>query len=178
MTAVVNDRVTAELDGGFVVMRLGMRINTLWKPHKWLPIIRANLEMLDELEENPDIGMLTYDTKLGIRNFENVLYWNSFEDLRNWALDPNFSHAPMMKGTKDQMETSDDVGLWHELYIVKDGSYQTVYHNTPPVGLGKAAELHPTQGYRKTAAGRLGMSDGDDFSYEGGNVEAEAISID
>lgn len=178
MTATINEQVTAELDGGFVVMRLGMRINTLWKPHKWLPIIRANLKMLDELETNPDIGMLAYDTKLGIRNFENVLYWNSFQDLRNWALDPDSSHAPTMKGTMDRMDASDDVGIWHELYIIDEGSYENVYYNTPPTGLGKATELHPTKGYRRTAAGRLGMTDGEDYGYEEGKVEAEAISID
>jgi hypothetical protein len=178
MTEIIDEQVTAELDGGFVVMRLGLRINTLWKPHKWLPIIRANLKMLDELETNPDIGMLAYDTKLGIRNFENVLYWNSFEDLRNWALDPDSSHAPTMKGTMDRMEASDDVGLWHELYIVDDGSYENVYYNSPPQGLGKAAELRPTEGHRKTAAGRLGMTDGEDYDYDGEDVHAESISTD
>lgn len=178
MTGIIDEQVTAELDGGFVVMRLGMRINTLWKPHKWLPIIRANLRMLDELETDPDIGMLAYDTKLGVRNFENVLYWRSFEDLRQWALDPESTHAPTMKGTMDRMAASDDVGIWHELYVVDDASYETVYYNSPPVGLGKAAELHPTEGYRKTAAGRLGMTDGEDYGYDDGDVQAEAISID
>lgn len=178
MSGIVDGQVTAELDGGFVVMRLGMRINRLWKPHKWLPLIRANLAMLDELEANPDIGMLAYDTKLGIRNFENVLYWNSFEDLRSWAFDPDASHAPTMKGTMDRMAASDDVGIWHELYLIDDASYETVYYNTLPVGLGRAGTLHPTEGYRRTAAGRLGMTDGEDYRYEGGDVQADAVSVE
>jgi hypothetical protein len=175
MTGIIDEQVTAERDGEFVVMRLGLRINTLWKPHKWLPIIRANLAMLAELQANPDIGMLAYDTKLGIRNFENVLYWNSFESLRNWALDPDSTHAPAMRGALERMAASDDVGIWHELYIVDEGSYETVYYNTPPIGLGKAATLHPTTGDRGTAAGRLGLTDGADYGYQGEDVHADGL---
>lgn len=178
MTDIIDEQVTAELEGGLVVMRLGMRINRLWKPHRWLPLIRANLQMLDELEAAPEVGMLAYDTKLGIRHFENVLYWTSFEDLRSWALDPDHRHAPSMRGTMDRLEASDDVGLWHEVYVVDDDAYETVYYNMPPVGLGKAAERHPTEGQRRTAAGRLGLSDGDDYRYEGDAVNAAAVGTE
>jgi len=159
-------------------MRLGLRINTLWKIHKWLPFIRANLAMLDELEAHPDVGMLAYDTKVGIRHFENVVYWRSFEALRSWALDGSFKHAPSMKQTMDELAASDAAGLWHEVYLIDAASYETVYYNLPPIGLGKAAPLFPTDGHRKTAAGRLGRTEGDDFAYEAGDVHAEPIDAE
>jgi hypothetical protein len=178
MTEIINEQVTAELDGGFVVFRLGMRINALWKVHRWLPVFRAGRKMLAEVDANPDTGLLAYDSRVGIRDLEIVQYWRSFEDLRNYALDPEFSHAPSMKSTMERMKESDDVGIWHELYVVDDDSYETVYYNAPPTGLGKAGTLHETDGKRKTAAGRLGLTDGDDFAYETRGVEADSLDDD
>lgn len=62
MTALNTERITAELDGDFVVFRIGMRVNTLWKIHKWLPVFRAMAKMLDELEADPESGLLAYDS--------------------------------------------------------------------------------------------------------------------
>ena len=38
---VLADRLTAEMDGDFVVFLIGMRVNKPWKVHKWLPVARA-----------------------------------------------------------------------------------------------------------------------------------------
>jgi len=35
---VVPGRMTADLDGEFVVLLIGMRINKPWKVHKWWPV--------------------------------------------------------------------------------------------------------------------------------------------
>ena len=175
MTGIIDDRVTAEIDGDFVVFRIGMRVNTLWKVHKWLPVIRAMPTMLNELEADPESGLLAYDTKLGIRNHEVVQYWRSFEALRGYALDSNARHAPAIQWTNELMHESDDVGIWHETYLVRAGEYETVYHNAPQMGLGKAGTIYPATGRRRTAAGRLGWTDGDDISYEGNNLKDEPV---
>lgn len=175
MTELVDEQVTAELEGGFVVFRLGMRINRLWKVHRWLPILRAGRRLLSEVEASPDTGFLASDSRFGVRTLEIVQYWRSFEDLRSYALDPDFGHAPSMKRTMDRMEESDDVAIWHETYVVDEGSYETVYYNAPPTGLGKAGTLRSTEGRRRTAAGRLGLTDGEDFSYETRGEGAEPV---
>jgi Monooxygenase af470-like len=41
MVTVVPGRMTAEVDGDFVVFMIGMRINKPWKLHKWIPVMRA-----------------------------------------------------------------------------------------------------------------------------------------
>jgi hypothetical protein len=43
MAAVVKKRVTAEIEGDFVVFLIGMRINRLRRVRKWLPIFLAML---------------------------------------------------------------------------------------------------------------------------------------
>jgi len=175
MTAIDTRRVTAELDGDFVVFRIGMRVNALWKVHKWLPVFRAMGRMLDELEADPESGLLAYDAKLGIRNHETVQYWRSFEALRAYALDPDARHAPAMKWTNEQMDETDDVGIWHETYLVRDGQYETVYHNTPPIGIGKAGERYPATEGRRTAAGRLGWIEGEAVEDERDDVRSDRL---
>ena len=56
MTAVIDKRVTAEIEGDFVVFLIGMRINKLWKASKWLPVFLAMPKMVRELERSPDPG--------------------------------------------------------------------------------------------------------------------------
>lgn len=155
MTEVIDERVAAELEGDFVVFRIGMRVHRLWKVRKWFPIFRGMPKMLDELESDPDSGLLAYDSSLGIRNHEFVQYWQSFEKLREYALDSDSRHAPAMKWTNRIIEESDAVGIWHETYLVRGDEYETIYHNMPVTGLGKAGTLRPATGLRETATGRL-----------------------
>lgn len=155
MSKIDDRRVAAELEDDFVVFRIGMRVHKLWKLHRWLPIFRAMPKMLDELESDPDSGLLAYDANLGIRNHEFVQYWRSFDDLRAYALDSDARHAPAMKWTNRILEESNAVGIWHETYLIDDGEYETIYHNMPRQGLGKAGSVYPATEGRKTATERL-----------------------
>jgi hypothetical protein len=155
MPEIIDERVTAELDGDFVVFRIGMRINTLWKVQKWLPVFLAMPRLLSELEEDPTSGLLGYHRNLGIRNHMLLQYWESFEKLRSYALDPDARHAPAMKWTNRIVGETDAVGIWHETYLVREGDYETIYHNMPPRGLAKVGDLHAATGPRKSATGRF-----------------------
>lgn len=178
MSQIQPERVTADIDGDFVVFRIGMRINALRKVHRWLPVFLAMPRMLGDLEDDPEGGLLGYDVKFGIRNHEVVQYWRSFEALREYALDPEERHVPAMQRFVEQVQDRSDVGLWHETYLVRAGEYETVYSNMPPIGLGAAADLRPATGRRKTAAGRLGLTEGDDMAYDEEGVEASPIEPD
>ena len=46
MASIVDRRVTAHIQGDFVVFLIGMRVNSFWKPHKWLPNLRAMPKMV------------------------------------------------------------------------------------------------------------------------------------
>lgn len=53
------------------------------------------------------------------------------------------------------MNRRDDVGIWHETYLVNDGAYEAIYSGMPAFGLGKVAELVPATGSREAARQRL-----------------------
>jgi hypothetical protein len=158
---IIYERVTADIGGEFVVFRIGMRINKLWKVHKWAPVFVAMPRMLRELEEDPDSGLLGYQRNLGIRNHILFMYWRSFEDLHEYARDPGQEHLPAWQEYNQEAGTDGDVGIWHETFLVGDGEYEAVYNNMPPFGLGAISDRMPASGQQETAAGRLGRTDGD-----------------
>lgn len=53
------ERLTANLEGDFVVFLIGMRINKPWKAHKWLPVATAMPRMIKELYRQPELGFST-----------------------------------------------------------------------------------------------------------------------
>jgi hypothetical protein len=58
MGEIMASKMSAEIEGDFVVFVIGMRINKLWKLHKWLPVFSAMPRMLKELEKQPESGFL------------------------------------------------------------------------------------------------------------------------
>lgn len=110
-------RYTAEIDGDFVVFLIGMRINAWWKPHRWLPVLKAMQPMLDELTANPDRGLLGYKY-LGKLSF--VQYWRSFEHLEAYARAGDLKHWPAwVQFNRTVKGSRGDVGIWHETFIVR-----------------------------------------------------------
>lgn len=162
MPEIVPERVTADVDGDFVVFLIGIRINAFWKVHKWLPVFLAMPRMLRELEADPESGLLGYRGNFGVRNHMLIQYWRSFDHLREYARDPDGEHLPAWKRFNREVGSDGDVGIWHETFLVEDGQYEAVYNNMPPFGLGTVGELVPASGRLESAAGRLGRTQGDD----------------
>jgi hypothetical protein len=155
MTNIAADRMTAQIEGDFVVFLIGMRINRFWKVLKWVPAFMAMPRMLKELSTRPseETGFLGYNI-LGFGNI--VQYWRSFEHLEAYANSPEGEHFPAWVAFNKRMKNSrGDVGVWHESYAVKAGNYETLYMSMPPHGLGKAASLVPATGARSSARKRF-----------------------
>ena len=151
MAKTINQRMTAHLEGDFVVFLIGMRINRWWKFHKWLPVARAMPKMLKELSQKPDSGFLGAEFSFGTI----VQYWKSFEDLEAYAKDRDALHYPAWKAFNTKIKSNGDVGIWHETYKVRSGEYECIYNNMPQYGLGKIGELIPAVGNRETAGSRI-----------------------
>jgi Domain of unknown function (DUF4188) len=150
--------VTAEIEGDFVVFLIGMRINKLWKVWKWWPVLTAMPRMIRELERNPDSGFLGAGQYFGgPRSPMLVQYWRSFEQLESYARSKDAAHWPAWVAFNKRVGSSGDVGIWHETYLVPAGSYECVYNNMPPRGLGAATKLVPAAGRKATAASRAGL---------------------
>lgn len=139
------ERLSAEMDGEFVVFLIGMRINRLWKIHKWLPVMAAMPRMLKELMAKNDSGLLSYEIWFG-RTTLVVQYWESKEKLLAYASAPEAQHLPAWKGFNQRIGTSGDIGIWHETYVVAPGTYENIYVNMPAFGLGKTGVLSPASG--------------------------------
>lgn len=154
MARIFNERMTAIVEGEFVVFLVGMRINKLWKIHKWLPVLMAMPKMLIELYKNPEMGFISCETWFG-RTIIVVQYWKSFERLENYAKSKNSNHLPAWKSFNEKIGSNGDVGIWHETYLSKKGSYECIYNNMPKFGLGKVGDHVPAEGKLKSASGRI-----------------------
>ena len=158
MAKTINQRMTAKLEGDFVVFLIGMRVNRFWKFHKWLPVAAAMPKMLKELSQKPESGFLGFQILGGITPV-TLQYWKSFEHLEAYAKDRDGFHYPAWKAFNTKIKSNGDVGIWHETYKVNAGSYECVYNNMSKYGLGKVGELIPAIGKREYAAGRISQED-------------------
>jgi hypothetical protein len=152
MVQIIARRVTASIEGDFVVFLIGMRINKPWKPHKWLPVFMAMPKMIRELERRPESGFLGHIAAPGLL----VQYWRSFEHLEAYARDPDQSHWPAWTDFNKRLGKSrGDVGIWHETYRVRAGEYECVYSGMPLYGLARASSMVEAVGQLESARGRL-----------------------
>jgi hypothetical protein len=152
MPPVVPGRMTAELEGDFVVFLISMRINRPWKVHKWLPVAMAMPRMLAELAAHPDIGCLATYSRFGLI----VQYWRSFEHLEAYARSSAHAHWPAWTAFNRTVRVaSGDVGIWHETYLVRAGEYETVYGSMPRMGLALAGRHVKVSEARESARLRL-----------------------
>lgn len=155
MTAIRNERLCAEVEGEFVVFLIGMRFNRWWKVGSWLPVFMAMPKMLMELSQRPELGLLHYRGHFGFPNIMILQYWRSFEHLEAYARDGDAAHLPAWQAFNKAVGSNGDVGIWHETYVIKPGTCETVYNNMPPFGLGAAGTLVEAKGHRKAARERL-----------------------
>jgi hypothetical protein len=151
MAKTINQRMTVQMDGDFVVFLIGIRINRFWKFHKWLPVALSMPKMIKELSQNPDSGFLGAESNFTML----VQYWKSFEHLEAYAKDRDGLHYPAWKSFNTKIRSNGDVGIWHETYKVRAGEYESIYNNMPKYGLGKVGKLVPISGKRESARERI-----------------------
>jgi Monooxygenase af470-like len=138
MATVVPGRMTAEVDGDFVVFMIGMRINKPWKLHKWIPVMRAMTPMIRTLMQRKDLGLLCFRAWVGPTGPLLVQYWRSVEQLESFARASDLPHSAAWRAFNKKVGGDGDVGIWHETYVVRGGSYEAVYGNMPRTGLASA----------------------------------------
>jgi hypothetical protein len=155
MPVILDRRVTAHIDGDFVVFLIGVRINRPWKAQKWFPVVMAMPRMLKELDAAPaDVGCLGA-SNVGMLTL--VQYWRSFDHLERYARARDKEHWPAWVEFNRRMKDSrGDVGIWHETYLVRAGEYETVYSGMPLFGLAKAARNVEVAAGAESARERLG----------------------
>ncbi|MEV6976420.1 DUF4188 domain-containing protein [Kitasatospora sp. NPDC093806] len=156
---------TAAATGDTVVLLIGMRINRFWAVHQWGPMMLAMFRMLYELAKEPERGLrgrilLTASP----RTYYVVQYWESKEKLYRYATAPDAFHHRVWKIANRKLKDGrmrGHVGLWHETYIVPEGSYESVYFDMPPFGLAGATGVVPVESRGRTAKQRLAFRSGE-----------------
>jgi len=152
---IFNGRHAAQIQGDFVVFLIGMRVNQLLRPDKWMPMGAAMPRMLRELAHNPQMGLLHSYLMVGWRSAMTVQYWRSFEQLHAYAHARDAAHLPVWAAFNRAARGNQAVGIWHETYLVRAGRYEAVYVDMPRWGLAAAGELVPAVGRMQSAKSRL-----------------------
>lgn len=152
MTHLVPGRQTVTRDDGIVVFLIGARVNKWWLLPFALPVLLAMPKMLKELLRDPDSGLLGVQP-LGLGGM--VQYWRSADDLVRYANDRSRTHRPTARRFFQKIFKSRALGVWHELYVVPRGHYETLYINMPRFGLGQLGPLVEARGELATTRHRL-----------------------
>ncbi len=156
MSPVLPGRYTAQIDEPFVVFLIGMRINKLLAPHKWLSVFTAMPAMMKELMTKPELGLLGSRFYLSGRVVMLAQYWRSFEHLEKFARNPSDPHLAAWQEFNQKLAKSGVVGIFHETYLIEPGKFEAVYSDMPVFGLAQATQHVPAVGRRETARRRLG----------------------
>jgi Domain of unknown function (DUF4188) len=154
---IIPKRMTARFDSPFCLFLIGMRINRPLKIQKWLPVFFAMPRMLEELYRHPELGFISGHLWFG-RTTLALQYWRSFEALTSYAKQSDLAHLPAWARFSRNIGNSGDVGIWHETYLISHGDFETIYHNMPAFGLGKAGQLVEASGHRESASKRIRLS--------------------
>ena len=142
MSNVAGRRMTAEIDGDFVVFMIGARINSKLQAFRAFTDLggrRGMNHMLKYLVAHPEKGLLGYQTA----GATIIQYWRSFDHLEAFAKDTDDPHLAVWRNFWKRVGKSGRSGIWHETFLVRAGEYEAIYGNMPPRGLGKAGRLVP-----------------------------------
>lgn len=172
---VIARRMTAKIEGEFVVFLIGARFNKWWKLPRFKWAGDAFAAMVKELEQKPDMGFLGHESWAG-RTSIMVQYWRSKEQLMAYARNRDAVHFPAWVRFNKEFAQSGDFGVWHETYVIRPGDYECVYSNMPLFGLAKATQSVPAEGKFETAQGRLGITDGSDAPVSADGRETSETS--
>ncbi|MEU9086770.1 DUF4188 domain-containing protein [Streptomyces sp. NPDC048357] len=152
-------RTTAAAEGDVVVLLIGMRINHFRAVHQWLPLVLAMPRMLRELARDKSRGLLGHVLLTASpRTYYVVQYWESKEKLYAYAAAPDMLHHKawsLINRKERESKLHGHVGLWHESYIVPEGSYEAIYFDMPPFGLAAATGSLPLERRGRRAADRF-----------------------
>lgn len=162
MGRVLDGRYGTQPPDGSVLFLIGMRINVLWKVHRWFPVFTAMPRMLRELDQRPKLGFLHGRTFMSGRVFMVVQYWESVEKLNDYARAADRLHLPAWRAFNKAIGNNGEVGVFHETFMVSDGMYETVYGNMPPTLMGAAFGMVPISELGQSAARRMKLTTTDE----------------
>jgi len=107
-------RTTGVIDGEFVVFLIGLHVNKVWRPDRWMSAVLAGRAMDKELRADPATGLLDSRLVLTGRGPMFIQIWRDFAALERYAQAPDGLHQAAWKKFYKQVGRSGEVGVWHE----------------------------------------------------------------
>ena len=168
---VLRGRYAGEIDGDFCVFHIGVILNGYIPNNELKALGNAFIAMNKELESDPEkygfYGSTQYvAANPSVDTVFTVQYWKSQEHLNAYARDLMSKHFPAIQWSSRASKLSAHIGFWHESFTVHAGEYEALYINCPQILLGKAGRVVPATGHKRTARGRLGLTDGNDIDHD------------
>src|SRR5258708_3859835 len=108
---VTMGRMSANLDGDFVVFLVGLHINKPLRPGRWMTAVRAGRSMDSALRKDSASGMLNSRLYFGSRGPMFAQIWRSFEDLERFARQPGEAHRKAWAQFNRTVGKTGEVGL-------------------------------------------------------------------
>ncbi len=87
-------------------------------------------------------------------HFGVLQYWVSFDALEEWSHRP--PHSDWWGEALERMRNREDFGIYHESFLVPRQGIETIYLNSPPVGISAFGPLSEAIGTMTTSRDRLG----------------------
>jgi len=153
--AVRTGRWMARREDPFAVFVFGMRLNRARGLRRFLWGLGVLRRILADLETRPARGFLAGGVYRSGRRLIAVQYWDSFDALDEYARDHGLPHRRAWQRYLREALDDPALGLWHETYLASPGTWEAVYVNMPPWGLGAAGGLEAMQADKGSARDRL-----------------------
>jgi hypothetical protein len=153
------ERITASLPDSvaeLALLRLGLQARSL---SAWRFVRRLRGEIVAEARraKTQGEGLLHSEWfRLGIGHSGVLQYWRSFEALEAWAR--REPHALWWRAAVERMRMRRDLGVYHELYVVRPGDIESIFIDCRPAGLAAFGVRGEPVGPSTTSRGRLGRS--------------------
>jgi hypothetical protein len=164
----INGRVSADIDGEFVVFLIGMHVNRWRDVRRWGPAFTAMVRAIRELGAHPELGCLRAEGGWFFGGPAFVQYWRTYEQLDAYARNRDAVHLPAWRAFNRAARESDSVGIYHETYRVSAGNFEVMYNHMPEVGLLAASGTRPLD-RSSTSAVRMGDRSQDQAPVEAPN---------
>lgn len=105
----IHGRVSADIEGDFVVFLIGMHMNRWYDVRRWGPAFVAMVRMIRELQARPELGLLRADGGWVLGGPGFIQYWRSYEHLDAYARANDSVHRPAWRAFNRRARTSDSV---------------------------------------------------------------------
>lgn len=140
------------------LIRVGIQVKGL---SAWIYARRLKSAITAEVRRAlaADVGLLNSEPfTISINHFGFLQYWRSFGELDAWSRRP--PHSEWWRSAVERMRVRQDLGIYHETFLVRPSDIEAIYLDCRPTGLGRFGTLGAPVGPMTTSRGRLGRGEG------------------